>query len=207
MLQNDLAGFSDIELLIKLLINNGVEKGAATRIRSFLTQFDCLEDVLAISTADLSGVDRVSQDIFGSVSMLQQLLKRYISNPVVKKRDRMSDRAIADYCRIRTLGSRKISVYALLLDRSAGVLADAELHVGTCLNFKIYTREVMKLVIEHDAAGIVIARNEPSETVEPTQGDEIAASTISQACAVLDIPYFQYWIVSKWDQYCCSRLG
>ena len=67
----------------------------------------------------------------------------------------------------------------VLLDAQNRVLVSEEMFRGTLPQTSVYPREVVKVALRHNAAGVIFAHNHPSGVAEPSTADELLTSSLS----------------------------
>ena len=106
-----------------------------------------------------------------------------------------SPQAVRDYLRL-LLHDRQHEVFVIvLLDAQNRVLVSEELFRGTLTQTSVYPREVVKVALRHNAAGVIFAHNHPSGIAEPSTADELLTKTLKQALALVDIKVLDHFIV------------
>ncbi|MCS3472591.1 DNA repair protein RadC [Pseudomonas sp. JUb42] len=90
------------------------------------------------------------------------------------------------FCHLQTLlQHEEHEIFALLLlDTKHRIIGYRELFRGTLNEVNVYPREVVKIVLTHNAAAVIIVHNHPSGDPEPSQPDCILTSTLR---SVLDM--------------------
>ena len=73
----------------------------------------------------------------------------------------------------------------VLLDAQNRVLVTEEMFRGTLTQTSVYPREVVKVALRHNAAGVIFAHNHPSGVAEPSTADELLTRTLKQALALV----------------------
>jgi DNA repair protein RadC len=85
----------------------------------------------------------------------------------------------------------------LLLNSQHGVIASKELFVGTIDGASVYPREVVKLVLQHNAAAVIFAHNHPSGVAEPSQADIRITKRLSAALELIDVKVLDHMVVGE----------
>jgi DNA repair protein RadC len=107
-----------------------------------------------------------------------------------------SPATVRDYLRL-LLHNREHEVFVVvLLDAQNRVFATEELFRGTLTQTSVYPREVVKLALRHNAAGVIFAHNHPSGVAEPSQADQLLTTSLKQALALVDIKVLDHFIVA-----------
>ena len=100
-------------------------------------------------------------------------------------------RASADWLRVHCAGMAAEVFGVIFLDSKYRILATRELFRGTLDGCSVAPREVVRAVIEANAAAVVLYHNHPSGNPEPSSADVAITQTLKQAldligCRVLD---------------------
>ena len=100
-------------------------------------------------------------------------------------------RASADWLRVHCAGMAAEVFGVIFLDNKHRVLQTRELFRGTLDGCSVAPREVVRAVLECNAAAVVLYHNHPSGNPEPSAADVAITQTLKQAldligCRVLD---------------------
>jgi DNA repair protein RadC len=60
----------------------------------------------------------------------------------------------------------------------------------------VYPREIVKITLEYNAAGVIFAHNHPSGVAEPSQADRWLTDQLRQALALVDVKVIDHFIVA-----------
>lgn len=88
------------------------------------------------------------------------------------------------------------SFCVLFLDNRHRVLRFDEVFRGTIDGASVHPREIVKLVLAHNAAAVVFAHNHPSGNPEPSQSDELITRRLRDALALIDARVIDHVIVA-----------
>jgi DNA repair protein RadC len=83
----------------------------------------------------------------------------------------------------------------VLLDNQHGVLDFKVLFQGTIDGASIYTREIVKIALEANAASVILAHNHPSGVSEPSTADQRITDRIKNALGTVDIRVLDHLII------------
>lgn len=96
------------------------------------------------------------------------------------------------------LGGYDREVFAiLLLDSSHHLIEYRELFFGTIDAASVYPREVVKTVLEANAAAVILAHNHPSGNPEPSLADKNITRKLVDALALVDIRVLDHVVVGR----------
>ena len=103
----------------------------------------------------------------------------------------------AEYLRLH-LGSLDYEVFGLLhLDARHRLIAAEDLFRGTIDGASVHPREVIKAVLTHQAAGVILYHNHPSGSVEPSQADEFLTRRLGTALSHIEVRLIDHLIVGE----------
>lgn len=107
-----------------------------------------------------------------------------------------SPRAVRDYLRLRLAEMEREAFIVLFLDVHNRLLECAAMFFGTLTQTSVHPREVVKLAMAHNAAGVILAHNHPSGVAEQSRADEILTQAIKSALNLVDVRVCDHFIVA-----------
>lgn len=85
----------------------------------------------------------------------------------------------------------------IFLDNRHRVVGYEELFRGTIDGASVHPREVVKAVLAHNAAAVILAHNHPSGISEPSQADLRITQRLKEALALIDVRILDHMIVGS----------
>lgn len=82
----------------------------------------------------------------------------------------------------------------IFLDNQHGVLGYTALFQGTIDGAAVYPREIVKVVLEQNAAAVILAHNHPSGWPEPSQADITITDRIVKALETIEVRVLDHLI-------------
>jgi DNA repair protein RadC len=70
------------------------------------------------------------------------------------------------------------------------------LFVGTLTTSAVFPREIIKAIIEFDAAAIILVHNHPSGNPNPSNEDIKITQRLVKACALIDVSIHDHFIIA-----------
>jgi DNA repair protein RadC len=108
-----------------------------------------------------------------------------------------SSLATRDFLRFK-LGNYEREVFAVMLLDSQHKLIDyQELFFGTVNSATVYPREVVKTVLQENAAAVIFAHNHPSGIGEPSMADKQITKRLQDALGLIDVAVLDHVIIGK----------
>jgi DNA repair protein RadC len=95
----------------------------------------------------------------------------------------------------------------LFLDSQHRLIKYDELFQGTINSAQVYPREVIKAVLKHNAAAVILAHNHPSGVASPSQADRDITDDINQLLKVLDVRVLDHMIVGDTEVCSLAEMG
>lgn len=136
-----------------------------------------------LATPNLSELDVLEW----AQSILEARFKRsnYLTNPSL----------VRGYLQAQ-LATEEREVFAvILLDSQHGVLGFEKLFYGTIDSASVYPREVIKTVLNANAAAVIIAHNHPSGNPEPSSADIALTTRLQDALNTIDVRLLDHLVV------------
>jgi len=94
-------------------------------------------------------------------------------------------------------GSRKEHFVVFFLDSRSQEIRRETVSIGTLDESLVHPREVFESAIRHNAAGIIVAHNHPSDDPTPSRADLAVTKRLRDAGDLLGIPLLDHVIVTK----------
>ena len=192
-------GFLDyevVELLLKLADNRRDQKITA---KLLLNTFKSLRGVLEANPEQLKKIKGIGDaNIFG-LKLIQSVAHRYLKEQIIGGEFIQSSENVLDYLRhnLRDRG-REVFLVVLLNGRNQ-VLDIVELFEGTLTTSAVYPREVIKLILEKDAAAVIFVHNHPSGNPNPSKDDQNLTQKLKAACSTIDVQLHDHLIIAGND--------
>jgi DNA repair protein RadC len=102
---------------------------------------------------------------------------------------------VREYLRLQLADDDRACFGVLFLDVLNRVIAFEELFEGSLSQATVYPREVVKRVLQLNAAAAIVAHNHPSGVAEPSCADEHLTAVIRAALRCVDVPLIQHLVV------------
>ena len=106
-----------------------------------------------------------------------------------------SPKFVREHLRFALAGREHEVFCVIMLDNRHHLIAMVELFRGTVDGASVYPREVVKEVLRHNAAAIILVHNHPSGVAEPSQADELITQRLRDALALIDVRILDHLVV------------
>jgi DNA repair protein RadC len=202
LLARGAAALSDCELLALLLRTGTAGRGVLQMAQELLAPKEQggFGGIAGLLNAQLDELRQV-KGMGGSAKRAElaavlELARRAVAQQLREREVFSSPGAVKQYLQLR-LAARPHEVFAVLfLDAQNRLVALEELFRGTLTQTSVYPREVVQQALHHRAAGVVLAHNHPSGTVQPSRADEALTQTLKAALALVDVRVLDHVIVA-----------
>ncbi len=109
---------------------------------------------------------------------------------------------------IGEIGHLDYECFAVLwLDANNRVIKFEPIFHGTIDGASVYPREVVRLALQHNAAGCILAHNHPSGETRPSTADEAITARLKTALALVDVKILDHLIVAADAYVSLAELG
>lgn len=104
--------------------------------------------------------------------------------------------AVRNYLTMK-LATLEHEVFSMIaLTNRNKVIDYIELFRGTIDGCSVHPREVVKTVLNLNAAAVIFAHNHPSGTPEPSQADEVITRRLKSALSTIDVRIHDHMVIS-----------
>lgn len=114
---------------------------------------------------------------------------------------------IKAFLRLRLVSLEHEVCGLLLLDNRLRLIAYLEPFRGTLTQAAVYPREILKLVLRHNAAALVMVHNHPSGLAHASGTDIELTQTVKRALALVDVRLLDHFIVAGSEVLSMAQAG
>ena len=102
---------------------------------------------------------------------------------------------VKDYLRT-TLAGLEHEVFAVIfLDVQMPLIEHVGMFRGTIHNATVHPREILKAVMHHNTAAVILAHNHPSGSPEPRHADQVVTERLKEVLVLVDVRVLHHMIV------------
>lgn len=105
--------------------------------------------------------------------------------------------AVKQYLHAELQHRERETFWVLYLNNQHELLHSEALFQGTLDSAAIHPREVVKGVLEHNAAAVILAHNHPSGLLEPSQADRRITDRLVNALALIDVRVLDHFVTGR----------
>jgi DNA repair protein RadC len=188
---------SDSELLAIFLRTGVAGKSAVDLARDLLTGFQGLAGLMGADERRFCEAKGLGRAKYAQLKAALELSRRYLQTKLAETDVLSSPEATRDYLKLK-LSTLPYEVFlCLFLDNRHRVIRVDELFRGTIDGASVHPREVVRKVIETNAAAVIFAHNHPSGVAEPSQADLRITQRLKDALGLIDVRVLDHLIVGE----------
>lgn len=197
LLHQGSSALSDSELLA-IILRTGVKgKSVVSLARDLLQEFGGLRPLMQANFVDASHIKGLGPAKFAQLCAVLEIAKRYLFAEMQQLGSINNPEQATDYL-LMTMRDYDTEVFAcLLLDSQNRVLHYQELFHGSINSTSVYPREVVKLVIQQNAAAVIFAHNHPSGDATPSEADREITQRLKRALALIDVKVLDHLVIGE----------
>ncbi|WP_236628422.1 JAB domain-containing protein [Bordetella trematum] len=94
-----------------------------------------------------------------------------------------------------------------MLDFQCRLITYLEPFCGTLNQAAVYPREILKLVLRHNAGALMMVHNHPTNLAEASRADVQLTQAVQQALTLIDVRLLDHFIVAGADVVSMAQRG
>ena len=186
---------SDAELLAIFLRVGTRGCTAVDMAHNLLEEHGSLRALLAAGKKEFCKSKGLGEAKFVQLQAVVEMSRRYFDEKLKRGDEITSATAVRDYLKAK-LRDYDHEVFAcLFLDNRHRIISYDEMFTGTIDGASVYTREVVKRTLKHNAAALILAHNHPSGVAEPSDSDKRITQRLKDALALIDVRVLDHFVV------------
>jgi len=190
------------EELLSVLLGSGVQgKDVRKLSREIIALFE--QDFDALSLEKLCDVHGLGPAKASQILAAIELSRRYLI-----QNNRRITSAKDVYEELSSFGSKKQEYFlTITLDGASHIIETRTIFIGTLNQSMVHPREVFADAISDRAAGVIIARNHPSGTLEASRADIQITQRLKEVARLVGIELLDHVILTSDGFYSFSEEG
>ena len=207
LLEQGPASLSDAELLAIFLRTGVSGKSAVDLARHLLHQFGSLRTLLEADQLTFSKQLGLGPAKFAQLQAVLEMARRHLAERLRRDSVMESPLAVRDYLKAMLRHEPHEVFGCLFLDSKHRVLAFETLFRGSIDSTSVYPRQVVKRVLAHNAAALILCHNHPSGNTDPSQADRMLTKRLQEALDLIDVRVLDHFIVGDGDPLSMAEYG
>jgi DNA repair protein RadC len=207
LLSRGVGALSDAELLA-IVFGQGMAGCDAVQLaRGVLARSGGLSSLVTLERGRFTGFAGLGDAKYVALQAGIEIGRRALRD-VMERSSPITDAAAARRFLAAELGNRTREVFcALFLDTRHRVIRFETLSVGTIDSATVHPREVVKRVLEINAAAVIFAHNHPSGVCEPSAADTNLTRRLCAALKLIDVRVLDHLVVAADEMASFADLG
>ncbi len=197
LLERGPEALTDSELLAIFLRTGVAGKSAVDLARELIAAFGGLVGLMGADERRFCAEKGLGRAKYAQLRAVMELSRRYLMSRVADQDVLTSPEATRDYLKLRLYGLPHEVFACLFLDNRHRVIRYEELFTGTVDGASVHPREVVRKVLETNAAAVIFAHNHPSGVAEPSQADLRITQKLKEALALIEVRVLDHLIVGE----------
>lgn len=186
---------TDAELLA-IFLRVGIKGQSAVDLaRTLLGRFGKVNRLCNASADEFSSIPGMGLAKYAQLQAVMELARRALAERLTESHLFSSPADLKNWLQLRMAHLPHETFCILLLDVRHRLIEAVDLFRGTLNQTSVYPREVVKLVLRHNAASVIFAHNHPSGGREPSSADESITRDLRDALALIDVKVLDHFIV------------
>ena len=197
LIQHGAASLSDSELLAIFLRTGVAGRSAVDLGRELVGRYGGLRGLFSAPAEQLMAERGLGPAKYAQLQAVLELARRHLAEQLAE-RDALNDPAdAARYLSARLREQPREIFVVLFLDTRHRVIAVEELAHGTLDGASVYPREVLRRVMHHNAAAVILGHNHPSGVPEPSAADRRLTLRLAETLRLIDVRVLDHLIIGE----------
>lgn len=198
---------SDAQLLAIFLRTGTRGQTAVDVAHSILNNHGSLANFLNLAPQQACNTVGLGPAKFATLQAALELSRRYLLSEMQDQPVLASTTQMQDFIALSLRNRSRECFGALLLNNQHQALHFEIIFEGTHNKAAVYTRDIIKAALDHNASAVVIAHNHPSGSITPSSSDIQITQTIKKALHLVDIALLDHIIVGANRTSSFAELG
>lgn len=186
---------TDAELLAIFLRTGCAGISAVDLARDLLRRFGGLRALLETGRDEFCRAHGLGPAKFAQLQAVLEMAKRHLAEQLTREHVFTSVENVRQFLTAQLRHKPHEVFAALFLDNQHRLLNYQELFHGTIDGASVYPREVVKKVLQINAAAVIFAHNHPSGVAEPSQADRHITIQLRDALSLVDVRVLDHFVV------------
>ncbi|MCK5727564.1 MAG: DNA repair protein RadC [Thiotrichaceae bacterium] len=186
---------SDAELLAIFLRTGTHGKSAVDMAVDLLDDYGSLRALLAANQQMFCRSKGLGEAKFAQLQAVVEMSRRFFAEKLMRGDELTSVTMVKDFLKSKLRDYHHEVFACIFLDNRHRVIEYEILFTGTIDSASVYPREVVKKVLEYNAAAIILSHNHPSGIAEPSQADKQITVRLKKALALIDVRVLDHFVI------------
>ncbi|SMP47778.1 DNA repair protein RadC [Desulfonatronum zhilinae] len=199
-----MADYEVLELLLGYALPRRDTKELA---KALLARCGSLRGLFHAAPEDLADVQGMSPSVNVLLSVWREFWSR-VQEGLIQDREVFSHpRIVADFAIARLGRERTEQFWVALVDNKNRLVHWQRVSQGTVDQTPVYPREILRLVLQHQASGLILVHNHPGGDPKPSAQDQELTKKMQRAAQEMDIRVLDHIVVTDHDYFSFQAQG
>ncbi|WP_045222567.1 RadC family protein [Desulfonatronum thioautotrophicum] len=200
-------GLADYEVLELLLGYALPRRDTKALAKALLAQCGSLRGVYAASPERLATVPGMSPSVNVLLNIWREFWGRGQEGLIQEREVFSHPRTVADFAIARLGHERTEQFWVALVDNKNRLIHWQRVSQGTVDQTPVYPREILRLVLHHQASGLILVHNHPGGDPKPSVQDQELTKRMQRAAQEMDIRVLDHIVVTDTDYFSFQAQG
>ncbi|MEQ9022232.1 MAG: DNA repair protein RadC [Pseudomonadales bacterium] len=207
LLTQGAASLTDAELLAIFLRTGVTGFSAVDLAEKLIGDYGSISNLLAASHARFVEGKGLGSAKYVQLQAVMELAARHLTEDLKRGRALTDAQTVKRYLGIQIRNPSRELFHVLFLDTQHKLIAGETLFSGTLGTTAVYPREILRRVLELNAAAVILAHNHPSGVSEPSAADIRITDEIRRSLELIDVRLLDHMIVGDRDVLSFAEQG
>jgi len=194
--EQGLDSFDDHEVLEVLLYYCYPRCDTNEIAHKILKEFKTLPNLFEANVDTIMARLNCTENIAVLLNLMPAIAKRYLNRKWGDKITLKNPKATGEYSINLFVGEQVECFYVLCLDSGHRVNQTCLISRGTVDEVPVFVRELVRKVLEYQAAKVILVHNHPGGTIKPSLSDNALTTRIRDALQLIDVYVTDHIIVA-----------
>lgn len=201
---NTLADYELLELVLSIAIPRKDVKPLA---KELISKFKTFGGVITAKPTELSQIKGIGDTTIATLKIIEASQIKILKDKIEETSIISNWSELIDYCKLNIGNKDTEEFHILYLNTKCHLIKDETHSTGTINSSSVYTREIIKRVLELGATSIILIHNHPTGDSTPSKADISITQKIIKALETIDVSVHDHLIVSKGNYTSFKMLG
>jgi len=194
--ENGIEGFHEHEVLEILLYYCYPRCDTNKIAHKMLKEFKTLQTLFDTNVETLMARLGCTENIAVLLNLMPAISKCYLKSKWREKAT-LNAPAVAGEYAISLFVDEQVEIfYVLCLDTQLRLIREAQVAKGTLDEVPVFTRELVRKVLEYQASNVILVHNHPGGAITPSHNDNALTTRVKDALGLIDVPVTDHIIVA-----------
>lgn len=200
-------GLADYEILELLLGYAIPRRDTKPLAKELLQRFGSLRGLFKARDEDVMDTPGIGPGVIALFATWREFFSRVQEGAVQDRQIFSHPSTVAEFAMSRLGHLRTEEFWVALVDNKNRLMHWQQVSRGTVDQTPVYPREILRLVLQHQASGMILVHNHPGGDPRPSVQDQELTRRLQRAAREMDVRVLDHIVVSDEDYYSFQAQG